>query len=269
MSLPVAVLLGIVQGLTEFLPVSSSAHLILARAFFGWEMPEAAGLAFDVDGHVGTLTAILAFFHREIAAMVVSLPTALSSEPDPQGRIVRLIVIGTLPVVVVGLLFSDVIEQHLREPAVAVGALTVGALLMLAAERTGRREGTEASLGWAGAVLIGCAQASALIPGMSRSGTTIAVGMFLGMRRDAAARFTFLLAIPAMVAAAAKEGLALAQSEVPSVDLGMVAVGMVTSAIVGYLTIKYFLQFLGGNRLDVFAYYRLALAAVTLLWVLR
>jgi undecaprenyl-diphosphatase len=267
-SLLVAVLLGIVQGLTEFLPVSSSAHLILARAFFGWEMPEKAGLAFDVAVHVGTLAAILVFFRREVAAMVASSATALSSRANAEGRLARMIVIGTLPVVVVGLLFSDVIEAYLRTPAVAVGALTVGALAMLAAERTGLRERTEASLGWADAILIGIAQASALIPGMSRSGTTIAVGMFLGMRRDAAARFTFLLAIPAMCAAAGKEGLALVRAgDDAALDLRIFAAGMIASAVVGYLTIKYFLRFLAGNRLDLFAYYRLALAAVTLAWL--
>jgi undecaprenyl-diphosphatase len=267
--LPVAVLLGIVQGLTEFLPVSSSAHLILVRAFFGWEIPADAALAFDVAVHVGTLVAILIFFRREITNMILSLPGAVSSAPDPQARLVQLIVVGTLPVVVVGLLFAELIEEHLRQPVVSVGALTVGAVALLIAERLGPRERTEMSLGWLDALLIGCAQASALIPGMSRSGSTIAVGMFLGMRRDAAARFTFLLAIPAMIAAAAKESIAFMQSDAPALDLQMFAVGMVTSAIVGYLTIKYFLRFLAGHRLDVFAYYRFVLAAVTLFWVLR
>ena len=269
MTLAAAVLLGIIQGLTEFLPVSSSAHLILARAFFGWEVPPELGLAFDVAVHIGTLAAILVFFRREVGAMTASLPAAFSRDPGEAGRLLRRIVIGTVPVVIVGLLFADVIEHVLRTPSVAAGALTLGALGMLVAERVGSRERTELQIRWTDALLIGCAQASALIPGISRSGATITVGMFLGLRRDAAARFTFLLAIPAMAAAAAKETLALVQLDVPVASLRLFGVGMVVSAAVGYLTIKYFLRFLAGNRLDVFAYYRLALAAATLIWLLR
>jgi undecaprenyl-diphosphatase len=266
-SLLAAVILGIVQGLTEFLPVSSSAHLILARAFFGWEVPADFGLAFDVALHVGTLAAILAFFRREIASMVRAIPSMLSSSPHPSGRLLQRIVVGTLPVVVVGLLFNDVIERTLRTPAVAAWALAIGAVVMFAAERLSRREGTEDALTWFGALLIGCAQASALIPGVSRSGSTIALGMFLGLRRDAAARFTFLLAIPATLAAAGKEGYELSKMSLTGGTVQLMAVGLIVSAVVGYVTIKFFLRFLAGNRLDVFAYYRWALAAVTFVWL--
>jgi undecaprenyl-diphosphatase len=263
-----AVILGILQGLTEFLPVSSSAHLILARAFFGWEVPDDFGLAFDVALHVGTLAAILAFFRLEIAAMIRALPAALARHPtDPSGRLVQRIVVGTLPVVVVGLLFNDFIEHSLRTPVVAAGALAIGAALMFVAERLGSRARDEASVTWWDAVLVGCAQASALIPGVSRSGSTIAIGMFLGLRRDAAARFTFLLAIPALVAAAGKEGLELRTMGLSTESLQLMLIGVVVSGVVGYLTIKYFLRFLGGHRLDVFAYYRWALSAATVVWL--
>ena len=269
MHLPAAVLLGIIQGITEFLPISSSAHLILARAFFGWETPPALGLAFDVALHLGTLAAILAFFRTDILAMARALPAAASTTPPPAGRLLQLIAVGTLPIVVVGLLFTDRIEEALRQPAVAAGALAVGAIAMLVAERLGPRTRTEASLVWLDAVLIGCAQAAALIPGMSRSGSTIALGMFLGVRRDAAARFTFLLAIPATLAAAGKESLELAHMDVTGQLVTLFAVGIVVSGIVGYLTIKYFLRFLAGHKLDVFAVYRLVLAAATLVWLWR
>jgi undecaprenyl-diphosphatase len=267
-SVAAAVLLGVIQGLTEFLPVSSSAHLILARTFFGWEVPPEFGLAFDVALHIGTLAAIVGFFRAEIAAMVRSLPSALSAEATPSARMSRLIVIGTVPVVIVGVAFNDYIEEVLRTPAVAAGALALGAAAMLIAERLGERRRTENDLGWIDALLIGCAQASALIPGMSRSGSTIAMGMFLGVRRDSAARFTFLLAIPAMVAAAAKEGLALRNMPLAPGAYEAIAAGMIVSAGVGYFTIKYFLQFLGGHRLDVFAAYRLLLAAATVVWLI-
>lgn len=269
MSLTAAVLLGAIQGFTEFLPVSSSAHLLLARAFFGWEIPQAVELPFDVALHVGTLVAILLFFRTEIAAMTAALPRLFSPDPDPPVRMMRLIAIGTIPVVIVGLLFKDVIEHLLRTPPVAAGALAFGAVMMLVAERLGPRTRDERSIGWGEAVLIGCAQASALIPGMSRSGSTISVGMFLGIRRDAAARFTFLLAIPAMIAAAAKEALDMMTVPLPDGSGTIIAVGAVVSGIVGYLTIKYFLRFLATNRLDVFAAYRLVLAGATVVWLFR
>jgi undecaprenyl-diphosphatase len=232
-------------------------------------MPADFGLAFDVSLHIGTLAAIVIFFRREIAEMVRALPGALSRDAGPSGRMIRLIVIGTLPVVVVGLTLNHYIEDVLRTPAVTAVTLTIGATAMLVAERLGPRRRTEHDIGLFEAVLIGCAQASALVPGMSRSGSTIAVGMFLGMRRDAAARFTFLLAIPAMLAAAAKEGLELSKMSLSGDSYELMAVGMVVSAIVGYLTIKYFLRFLASHRLDVFAYYRLLLAAVTVAWLMR
>jgi undecaprenyl-diphosphatase len=264
-----AVLLGIVQGLTEFLPVSSSAHLILARAFFGWEVPPDFGLAFDVALHVGTLAAIVAFFHKEIMAMVVAVPKMFSRTPDASAQLAQRIVVGTVPAVIVGLLFNDFIEASLRTPAVAAVALAIGAAVMFVAERAGPARRTEESVTWLDAVLIGCAQACALIPGVSRSGATISLGLFLGFRRDAAARFTFLLAIPATLAAAAKESLELRHMGLTAGNAELMLVGVVVSAIVGYLTIKYFLRFLAGHRLDVFAYYRWALAAATVVWIAK
>jgi undecaprenyl-diphosphatase len=262
----VAALLGVVQGLTEFLPVSSSAHLILARAFFGWEAPE-FGLAFDVALHVGTLAAILVFFRADVAAMIAATPTVLSPRPSPAARLARLIIVGTIPAVAAGLLFDDYIEAYLRTPAVAACTLAAGAFLMLAAERIHRAPRAEGALTMGDALLIGAAQASALVPGVSRSGSTIAVGMLLGLRRDAAARFTFLLGIPAIAGAGAREAVALGRMEPTGDMLLLFLTGMIVSALVGYLTIKYFLRFLAGHRLDVFAYYRLVLAAATVAWL--
>jgi undecaprenyl-diphosphatase len=266
-SAAVAVILGIVQGLTEFLPVSSSAHLILARAFLGWELPADFALAFDVALHVGTLAAILLYFRAEITAMLRSVPYLVSPGSNQSARLAQRIVAGTIPVVIVGLLFNDAIEEHLRTPVVAAWSLAIGGVFMFAAERLGARTRAEDSVSWTDALLIGCAQASALIPGVSRSGSTIALGMFLGFRRDAAARFTFLLAIPAMFAAAGKEGLELVKMGLPSSALQLMVLGLAVSAAVGYVTIKYFLRFLGGNRLDLFAYYRWVLAAMTFVWL--
>lgn len=267
MNLPAAILLGIIQGLTEFLPISSSAHLILARAFFGWEAPPELGLAFDVSLHVGTLLAILVYFRAEIAAMARALPLAASASPPPAGQLVQRIAVGTLPVVAAGLAYTDRVEEALRRPAVAAGALAAGAAAMVIAERLGPRTRTEESIGWRDAILIGCAQAAALVPGMSRSGSTIAMGMFLGVRRDAAARFTFLLAIPAMIAAAARESLELGGMQTTPDVPALFAVGTLVSALVGYLTIKYFLRFLARHTLDGFSLYRFGLAAATVVWL--
>ena len=269
MNLPAAVLLGIIQGLTEFLPVSSSAHLILARAFFGWETPPELGLAFDVALHLGTLAAIVAFFGADLLAMTRALPQAVSLTPPPPGRLVQMIAIGTLPIIAVGMLMNDAVEEALRRPGVAAAALAVGAVAMLIAERVGDRPRVETDLRPLDAILIGCAQAAALIPGMSRSGSTIAMGMFLGVRRDAAARYTFLLAVPATLAASGKETLEIAGLPLTRELVTMFVVGVVVSAVVGYITIKYFLRFLARNRLDVFAWYRLALAALTVVWLWR
>jgi undecaprenyl-diphosphatase len=267
MGLGAAVLLGIVQGVTEFLPVSSSAHLILAREFFGWDAGR-FGLPFDVACHVGTLIAVLVFFRRDIAELIAATPAALTGKPDPAARRVRLIVAGTVPIVIVGLLFADQIEHYLRGPIVAAIGLATGAMLLLVVERLGPRTRGDEALTIPGALLIGAGQAAALLPGMSRSGTTIAAGMALGLRRDAAARFTFLMSAPAVAAAAVKEALELGHMRPDASMMALMAVGLVTSAVVGYLTVKFFLRFLVANRLDVFAWYRLALAAIAIAWVL-
>jgi undecaprenyl-diphosphatase len=263
-----AALLGVVQGLTEFLPVSSSAHLVLARAFFGWNVDEGAfGLAFDVALHAGTLVAILIYFRRDIGVILAALPEVLSANRGP-GKVGRLIVIGTIPMVVIGLLFASWLEDHLRTPAVIAVTLAVGGVWLLLAERLGARTREEDALTAGGALLVGTAQAAALIPGMSRSGSTISMAMLLGLTRESAARFSFLLGIPAIGAAAAKEGVHILKAGMSFHDAQLFALGMVVSAIVGFLTIKFFLKYLIAHSLDVFAYYRLALAAVTVIWLL-
>jgi undecaprenyl-diphosphatase len=263
----VAALLGVIQGLTEFLPVSSSAHLILARAFFGWDA-DVFGLPFDVALHAGTLVAVLAYFRNDVRDMIVAAPTALSARSGA-GRLARLIVVGTIPVVVVGVLFADWLEAHMRTPAVIAVTLAIGGFALLLAERVGAQRRDEGALTTTDAALMGIGQSTALVPGMSRSGSTIATGMLLGMTRESAARFSFLLGIPAIAGAAAKEGIHILRTGLSHQDMMLFAIGMMTSAAVGYLTIKYFLRFLAGHRLDVFAYYRLALAAGTVVWLVR
>src|SRR5262249_43794239 len=220
-----AAILGVVQGLTEFLPVSSSAHLILARVFFGFD-GDKFGLAFDVACHVGTLIAVLIYFRAEIARLIAALPRLLDPK-DPDARLIWLIVIGTVPAVVAGLLFKHQIEDNLRTAAVAAATLAVGALLFLAAEAAGSKNRPESSLTFGEALLVGCAQAVALVPGVSRSGATITVALFLGLRRAEAARFIFLLAIPAILGAAVSEAPTLLKAglgeNAPLFVIGVVA----------------------------------------------
>jgi undecaprenyl-diphosphatase len=278
MPLPLqAALLGIVQGLTEFLPVSSSAHLILARAFFGFD-GDKFGLAFDVACHVGTLAAVVAYFRREIAQMVAAVPWLLRPAPPTTGhyaddraghaREIWLLAVGTVPAVAAGVLFKRDIETYLRTPAVAAAALALGAVLFFVAERRGAKARSDRTLTMTEAVWIGCAQAVALVPGVSRSGVTIAVALLLGLRRADAARFVFLLAIPAILGAAASEAPKLLKAGLGD-GATLFAIGVAMSAIVGYLTVKYFIRYLAGHSLDVFAWYRLALAAAAGVWLLR
>jgi undecaprenyl-diphosphatase len=280
-----AALLGVVQGLTEFLPVSSSAHLILARTFFGID-GERFGLPFDVACHVGTLLAVIVYFRREVAQMIGSLPRVLSpgavvkdapekalgsgaDEKNQGARLVWLLVIGTIPAGVVGLLFNTQIEEHMRVPQVVALALALGAIVFFAAERTGSKSRSDRSLTMAEAFWLGCAQAVALIPGVSRSGVTIAAALFMGLRRTDAARFIFLLAIPAILAAAASEGVKVLKAGIDADMATLLVVGIVSSAIVGYAAIRFCIRYFANHSLDVFAWYRLALAGAVVVWMFR
>jgi undecaprenyl-diphosphatase len=262
-----AALLGVIQGLTEFLPVSSSGHLILARAFFGWD-PGRFGMAFDVACHVGTLIAVVAFFRADVARLIIAAPGALTGRDGEFERLGRLIIVGTIPVVIVGGLFADAIEERIRSPLMVAVTLTIGGIGLIVAERLGRKSRDAASLGYGEAFVIGVAQSAALAPGISRSGATLTTALLLNIERASAARFIFLLSLPAIIAAAAKEGLDLAKVGMDAIPVTIFAVGMVTSAIVGYLTIRFLMRFLVAHSLEVFAYYRFAVAAVTVLWLL-
>ena len=254
-----AALLGVIQGLTEFLPVSSSAHLILARSVFGWTAGE-FNLVFDVACHVGTLVAVMAFFRRDIVSMVKSVPQFLQGVSDENSRMVRNIVLATLPIAFVGVFFGDFVTAHFRNVGTVATALTVGAVFMVMAERFRPVDRTEASLTVFEVLAIGLAQALALIPGVSRSGAVITFAMLLGIRRDSAARLAFLISIPAILGAAGRQGIELAGTNVPTELLGLCAIGIITSAGVGYVTVKYFIQYLENHSLDGFAAYRFGLA---------
>jgi undecaprenyl-diphosphatase len=260
-----ATLLGIVQGLTEFLPVSSSAHLILGHAFFNWNA-EGLGLAFDVATHIGTLAAVLYYFSSDIGPLVTALPGALLGRSGPLEHLDRLTIAGTIPIIIFGLVASDWLET-LRRPVVCAVTLSLGAVLMMVAERARRTSRGDGDITLLEALIIGCGQAAALFPGMSRSGTTISLAMLMGIRREAAARFTFLMSIPAVMAAAGKETLDLRKTGVAASAAGLFLVGAVVAGVVGYLSVKYLIRYLANHSLDVFAYYRFALTVAVLIWL--
>jgi undecaprenyl-diphosphatase len=259
-----AIVLAIVQGLSEFLPISSSGHLVLVPYFLGWQDQ---GLAFDVAVHVGTLFAVVTYFRRELLAMTRAwFGSFAGGGLTPDARLAWCVLIGTIPVGVVGLAFGGLIEEKLRNPVAVATLLAFFGALMWIADRFGRVARDEYSIGWRDAILIGCAQALALMPGTSRSGVTMTMARTLGLTREAAARFSFLLAVPGIGMAGGYELLKLVTSEDRSVDWGVMGLGVVVAAVTGYLCIAWLLRVINRIGLAPFALYRFAVAAV-LFWL--
>ena len=266
-----AILLAVVQGLTEFLPISSSAHLILIPDLLHWQDP---GVAFDVALHLGTLIAVLLYFFREwiqltLCGLGFHYPKRASEQMVMQNqRLFWYLVAGTIPGALVGFFFEHWIEENLRSPIPIAGAMIVVALLMWYAEYSARltRRLEQTSLG--DSLAIGTSQALALFPGVSRSGITITTGLFRGMTREAAARFSFLLSTPLIAGAAAKEVPKLLKlHHAGSLDLppSTLIASIATSAVVGFIVIAFFLQYLQTRTLKIFIYYRIAFGIVILL----
>lgn len=255
------VVLAVVQGLTEFLPISSSGHLVLVPYAFGWSDQ---GLSFDVAVHFGSLVAVLLFFRTDIAALLRGGVEVLGGKVETiESRLALGIALGTVPAAVAGLLFAGWIEDNLRSPYVIVVTLAGYAVLMALADRLGRRSRDIADVRIRDALLIGVAQTLALIPGTSRSGVTITAGMALGLERQDAARFSFLLAVPVILLATGYEllGLVLGDAPVAWAELGIAAF---IAGIVAYLSIDFFMRFVSRIGLLPFAIYRLILAGIIL-----
>ncbi|SHE81724.1 Undecaprenyl-diphosphatase [Microbulbifer donghaiensis] len=257
------VILALIQGLTEFLPISSSAHLILPKEVLGW--PD-QGLAFDVAVHFGSLLAVVLYFRSEIWALLRDgLGGLVNGRFSDEGRLAWLIVLATIPAGLAGLFFKEFIETHLRSAAV-IAATTIGfGILLWWADVRGARKQTLAQLNWKKALMIGAAQALALIPGTSRSGITMTAGLMLGMEREAAARFSFLMSIPVIALSAMLLTFDLLSLEtVPWRDI---LLGTVLSFVSAYLCIHFFLQFISRIGMAPFAIYRLLLGAA-LIWMI-
>jgi undecaprenyl-diphosphatase len=272
MSILEAIVLGLVQGLTEFLPISSSAHLIIVPWLFGWEQP---GLAFDAALHLGTLAAVIVYFWRDLLAMAFALPGALrrplgvlrgTDEADADARLALLIALGIVPAAVLGLLGQETIESFFHGDDHTTRSLAIIAVLMMAlalllaiAERVADHTRPLKQLTIRDAVVVGLAQAFALLPGVSRSGATITAGLFRGLRRADAARFSFLLGAPLIAGAGAKGFIDVVQSGLDRSDAVAFAVGMLVSALSGFVAISFLLRYLQRSNTLIFVIYRLVL----------
>ncbi|MGB9710134.1 MAG: undecaprenyl-diphosphate phosphatase [Thermodesulfovibrio sp.] len=250
-----AIILGVIQGITEFLPISSTAHLVITPWIFGWS-GELNSLSFDIAVHLGTLISLIYCFWKDWIEILFK-----------DTRMLGFLIIGTIPAGIAGVAFHDLIETSLRNPLVIVFTLVAVGFLMLYAEKIGKRQRSFVTL--FDAIVIGLAQAIALIPGVSRSGITITAGLLRGLTRDYAAKFSFLLSTPAIAGAAFLDfhkSLKLNYSH----DYSLFIVGIISAAITGIIAIKFLLSFLRKYPLNLFIYYRWILAGVIfLLYFLR
>lgn len=248
-----AVLLGLVQGLTEFLPISSTAHLRIVPAVLGW--PD-AGAAFTAVLQLGTLAAVVGYFLPDLLRMLRAW-TRPRPLQDPDGRRLLELVVGTLPVGVAGLLFKDAIEGPLRSLWVISATLVIVALLMAFVEKRVTPERDIATAGMRDALLVGLAQTLALVPGVSRSGITLMAAMAIGLRREAAARYSFLLGVPAIAAAGIFELPDVLRAQ--NISGGVLLLGLAVSAVSGYAAIAWLIRFLRTRSVLPFVVYRIAL----------
>ena len=266
-----AIVLAIIQGLTEFLPISSSAHLILIPDLLHWQDP---GLAFDVALHLGTLIAVVLYFFRDwveltLNGLGLSYPKNASAETRAQHRrMFWYLVAATIPGALVGFFFEHWIDEHWRNPVPIACAMIAIALVMWYAERVARLNRQIDQFSLTDSMAIGTSQALALFPGVSRSGITISTGLFRGMTREAAARFSFLLSTPLIAGAAAKEVpklLKLHHAGDMAIPQSTILISILVSAIVGYTVIAFLLKYLQTRTLKVFIYYRLVFGVIILL----
>jgi undecaprenyl-diphosphatase len=257
-----ALVLGVVQGVTEFLPISSTAHLRIVPALVGWRD---AGAAFTAVLQLGTLAAVVGYFLPDLLRMVRAAVAALadrSRPPEPAARQLGYIVVGTLPVGIAGIVFKHAIEGSLRSLWVIASALIVVALALAWVERTARHSRDMDDIRLRDALIIGCAQALALVPGVSRSGITLVAALAIGLRRDAAARFSFLLGVPAIAAAGIFELKPLLKAH--DTNVAALAIGLVAAFIAGYASIAWLLRYLRARTTMPFVIYRIALGALLL-----
>jgi undecaprenyl-diphosphatase len=262
-------ILGLIQALTEFLPISSSAHLILARAWLDFDIVD--GLTFDVALHVGTLIAIVVYFHKDIAMLTRGLVHSITRRDlagDSEQRLAWYVAAACVPAAIAGLFLESAIETYVRNPSVIVVTLILGGLLFIVVEKLAVHKRDLTQLTFTGAMVVGLMQTLALIPGVSRSGITIAMGMTQKLQRAEAARFSFLMSAPLLLGAGLKKGIDLAGYQLVPGEEKVLLIGTVTAAVAGWVVIRFLLRFLREHGLQVFAYYRFLLAAVVVVYLM-
>ena len=261
-----AIILGIVQGLTEFLPISSTAHLVIVPWLFQWESPLLTSLTFDLALHMGTLIAVLAYFARDWVQLASGFMTSVRNRnlQAPGARLAWLVVIGTIPAIIIGLLLEKFVESAFRSPLQIALILAGFSLVFILAERAVKRQRGAESLTFLEALFIGVGQALAVVPGVSRSGATISVGLFLGLDRSAAARYSFLLSTPIIGGAGVKRLYELRFVTIGNNDVLLMIVGAVSAGIAGWICIRWLIRYLGQRGLEAFVWYRLALAVLVI-----
>jgi len=257
------IILGLVQGLGEFLPISSSGHLIVTSWLFQWQDQ---GLAFDVALHWGTLVAVVIYFRHEILALAKGflaslIPSRQNIRGDLNQRLAWLIVLASIPAAIAGKLFEEQVATVLRSPVTVIITLSVGALIIFAVDRWGSKVKQLTELTWKNALMIGLAQAISIIPGVSRSGATIMAGLGLGLTREQAARFSFLLSAPIILGAGLLELPAIFDEP----NLNSVLIGFFSAAIFGFIAIHFLLKYVATRSFAIFAWYRLGLATLVLI----
>ncbi len=257
-------LLAILQGLTEFLPISSSGHLLLPSILFGWSDQ---GLTFDIAIHIGSLLAVVIYFRRDIQKLMLAWIGSISSRTQSDdSRLAWLLIIATVPGGIAGLLANDLVQEYARSSVVLVAMTSiVFALLLLWSDRSGVKQKGLMELHWKSAVLIGCAQALALIPGTSRSGVTMTAGLFCQLSREAAARFSFLLSIPIILASGLLKSFELVSVGGDSFQWLSLFYGATISGVVAFSCIHYFLQLIERIGFLPFVLYRLVLGLLLLI----
>ena len=276
MQLIQTIVLGLVQGLTEFIPISSSAHLVIVPWIFGWDDPLFRSLGFDVALHLGTLTALVVFFWKDWVRLVGAWFMSIAQRKvgkDPDRRMAWFILVACIPGAIAGLLFESRIEKLFHpegSPLLPASMIAMAAIIaalggiLLIADRFAKRGRAMGAMGWKDAIIIGFSQALAIFPGVSRSGATITAGLALGLERESAARFSFLLSAPIIAGAGAKSlydfAKGLGGSAAMSSEWGLIALGFVVAAASGFFCIKFLLDFLQRHTARSFVYYRWALA---------
>jgi undecaprenyl-diphosphatase len=266
-----AIILGIIQGISEFLPISSSGHLVLGPALFGWSIDPQEAFVFDVLVQVATLTAVFIYYWKDLLAIAKAVLRGLQAgRPfnDPEARLGWFLLLSTIPAGITALLFKSTFEAAFSNPTFSAIFLLVTSLLLVAGERFGQKARQLATITWVDAVVIGLFQVLALFPGISRSGATISGGLLRNFNRISSARFSFLMAVPVMLAAGVLAGYDLFQSSMLLANLPVYFAGFASAAIVGYLAIRWFITYLSRQSLYIFAIYCTVVGLVFLVVVL-